>query len=65
MKAVRVEGAKCLRATAKAILVTAPELKGEVWIPQSAVHDDSEVWKPGQEGRLVVLEWFAEKEHWI
>ena len=61
----RIENAICTRATAKAILVEAPELTVPVWIPQSAVHDDSEVWKAGQTGRLVVVDWFAEKEGWL
>jgi hypothetical protein len=30
-----------------------------VWMPVSQVDDDSEVWKPGQEGQLVVSEWIA------
>lgn len=33
------------------------------WIPQSQIHDDSEVWKPGDDGELVIPEWLAiEKE---
>jgi len=33
------------------------------WIPQSQIHDDSEVWKPEDEGELVIPEWLAiEKE---
>ncbi len=31
----------------------------EVCIPQSQIDDDSEVWKPGQEGKLVISEWLA------
>lgn len=34
------------------------------WVPQSVVHDDSEVYKEGDEGKLVVQLWFAEKEGW-
>ena len=48
---VRVE-ARCIRTTAFAILV---EVDGEeVWIPQSQIDDDSEVWQDGDEGELVV-----------
>jgi hypothetical protein len=32
------------------------------WIPVSVIHDNSEVWKPGQKGTLVLPEWFALKE---
>jgi len=34
------------------------------WVPKSVVHDDSEVYKDGSSGKLVVQEWFAEKEGW-
>jgi hypothetical protein len=32
------------------------------WIPQSTIHDDSEIWKEGDKGDLVLHEWFAIKE---
>jgi hypothetical protein len=52
----------CKKATKMAILCAR---KGkEFWVPQSVVHDDSEVYKEGDEGRLVVQLWFAEKEGW-
>jgi hypothetical protein len=34
----------------------------EVWFSPDHVHEDSEVWKPNQEGKLVLLEWIADKE---
>jgi Ser-tRNA(Ala) deacylase AlaX len=50
----------CLSETAKAILVS---VAGKaLWIPKSVLHDDSEVWKAGDEGVLVVNEWWAERE---
>lgn len=33
-----------------------------IWVPKSVVSDDSEVYKKGNIGELVVAEWFAEKE---
>lgn len=49
----------CIGQTPKAIRVV---IDGEYhWIPQSCVHEDSEVWKEGDEGTLVVPEWFAIK----
>jgi Ser-tRNA(Ala) deacylase AlaX len=52
--------ARCVRATSKAILV---DVDGEeVWIPQSQVHDDSEVWRAGDEGKLVISEWIAKRK---
>lgn len=57
---VRLDDVKCLKATDAAILV---EINGEEhWIPQSQIDDDSEVWKKGDEGRLVISEWLAEKK---
>ena len=54
--------AKVLTTTQKAIRVRLLEETGPhyvLWIPQSAVHDDSEVWKMGDVGELVVHNWFA------
>lgn len=35
------------------------------WIPKSAIHDDSEIWKLGQEpGELVIEDWLAESKGW-
>ena len=34
----------------------------EVCVPQSTIDDNSEVWKPGQEGKLVISEWIALKK---
>lgn len=34
----------------------------EVWIPQSQIEEDSEVWKEGDYGTLYISDWFAEKE---
>jgi len=54
-----------IRETDKALLFETEEA-GEVWIPKSAIHDDSEIWKDGQDpGELIVKNWFAEKEGWI
>lgn len=50
---------KCIRATDKAVLVRIGD--NETWIPQSVVHDDSEVWTAGSEGKVVVKKWWAEK----
>ena len=53
----------CTRETAKALLVEGECLPGKsIWVPKSVIHDDSEVYELGHEGKLVVQEWFAEKE---
>lgn len=57
---VRIEGVECLRDSPKAILC---RIDGEEkWIPQSQVDDDSEVYKAGDEGTLVVSAWLAEQK---
>jgi hypothetical protein len=39
------------------------ELANETrWIPNSMIHDDSEVFAPGNEGNVVVNGWWADKE---
>lgn len=37
-------------------------LDNPVWIPKSQIHDDSEVWKKGQTGALVITRWIAEQK---
>jgi hypothetical protein len=57
--------ARCHRSTDKAILVTLEdEGTKQRWIPQEAIHDDSEVYESGQTGQLVIVEgcWWARKE---
>lgn len=55
-----------LRDSGKALLVAVDDIGVEpVWIPKSVIHDDSEVWKEGQDGEVVVCEWFAEEKGWI
>ena len=57
---VSFDDVRCLCETPKAILV---EIDGEeVWIPQSQITDDSEVWKEGDEGTLVITEWIAKQK---
>lgn len=56
-------GARVVRATANALLV---DIDGdEHWIPQSQIDDDSEVYKAGDEGELVVSEWIATQKGMI
>jgi hypothetical protein len=62
-KGVTVGKVICTKATPKAILVRLEDGK-ETWVPQSQVHDDSEVWKEGHSGKLVVESWFAEQKGW-
>ena len=60
---VYIEDVLVIHETEKALLC---QIKGEEhWIPKSVIDDDSEVWKNGQEGELVVAEWWTEKNGWI
>lgn len=36
----------------------------EEWVPTSLINDDSEVYQVGDEGTLVVPEWFADEKGW-
>jgi hypothetical protein len=51
--------AKAIHQTEKAVLVEIDDEKH--WIPQNQIHDDSEVWKKGDVGELVITQWIAEK----
>lgn len=60
-KNVRVQ-ARLLRVTPKAILVELSKSREEHWIPDSQIHDDSELWQKaevGTVGALVVSSWCA------
>ncbi len=55
---------KCIRATAKAILVELERGKA-IWIPKANLHDNSEVYEigsEGNEGNVIVKTWWAEQE---
>lgn len=57
---VSIDDVRCIHATDDAILV---DVDGdEYWIPNSQVTDDSEVWRKGDEGELVITEWWSTKE---
>ena len=63
----KIEDSRVVRATRSAILVVAPDLEGEVWIPQSQVHDDSDVYDDEDNagpGDLVVSGWLADQRGW-
>jgi hypothetical protein len=58
---VSFEDAYSIQETEKALCVDCPDFHHPLWIPKSQIHDDSEVWKNGQDGTLVITEWFAEE----
>lgn len=53
----------CLAQSSLAIKVRIPG-KGVLWIPQSQVHADSEVYNdgPNDSGKLVITHWIAEQK---
>ena len=60
-----IHDARCTRDTEKAILVEAPDFDEPEWIPKSQVLDESEVYKPGTDGVLIITDWWAEKQGWL
>lgn len=62
---VVIPGVQAIRATSLALLVPVPagsRPPRELWVPQSVIHDDSEVFATGDAGRLAVKAWWAKKE---
>ena len=59
----RFEDVTALRETEMALLC---EIDGkQVWIPKSQIHEDSEVYKMGTEGELVIPQWLAEEKELV
>lgn len=60
-----LEHAKIVQATPRAVLVESDELaelgESPLWIPQVAIHDDSEIWRKGDVGSLTIKGWWAKK----
>lgn len=54
-----------LGGTEKALKIRNDE--GQMWVPKSVVHDDSEVYegKAGESGELIVKDWWAEKHNLV
>jgi hypothetical protein len=62
---MRIENAKCVKQTDNGgLLIEAPDFDEPTWIPQKGVHEDSEVYKVGTEGVLIVEDWLAEARGW-
>lgn len=53
--ALQVQEQRCGRFATKIV----------IWIPKSVIHDDSEVYKPGTSGKLVVKSWWAEENGYL
>ncbi len=58
----RFPDSKAIRANdAKTALLVSVDGR-DVWFPQLAIDDDSEIWEAGQEGELVVSQRIAEEK---
>lgn len=60
---------KAVQDTPASIRVERQDLEGydpnhSLWIPQSQVHEDSEVYAKGTEGSLIVTAWLAREREW-
>ena len=66
-ESVSYNDCKIVHDTHDAILVLIPEVdEGDpVWVPQSQVHEDSEIWRKGDAGTLTVTQWIAEQKGWV
>ena len=51
---------KITRETEKAVLFVT-KTGDQLWVPKSVVHDDSDVFKNGDEGEFKVKHWWAAK----
>lgn len=67
-----IEVTEVIKDTGKALLVRVDPSDpvyemtedGTTWVPQSQIHEDSEVWQEGDSGNLVVTRWIAEQKGW-
>jgi len=57
----RFAGCRCTKVTAKALLVTIPELGGDFWVPLRVVCGTSAALRAPFTGDLVVAAWFAQR----
>ena len=54
---IRIDDVLIKKATTKAVLCS---IDGDdIWILLSQLDDDSEIWKEGDEGTLVISDWIA------
>lgn len=48
--------------TDSSLLCEHDDWDGSIWFPKSQIDDDSEVWRKGDEGMLVVSAWIAQQK---
>ena len=62
--AYTIENARATSENANGIWVEAEDLDESTFIPHSQIDDDSEVYKRGTEGDLVISDWLARERGW-
>ena len=65
MTPVSFSDCRAIAETKDALLVAIPidsTFYKNIWVPQSQIDEDSEVWKKDDEGTLVITRWIAEKK---
>ena len=75
MSGFKVCSGKAIRKTPKCLVIEVDEPSedmmdnlssgDEILIPESQIHDDSEVYEMGGEGELVISEWLAREKEWL
>ena len=63
-----IEDVTCVGETAKAIQITTvdgPDGQTMLWVPKSQIHDNSQVYKNGQEGDICVSSWWARQKGFL
>lgn len=58
---IRFPDCRGIHETPRALLVSVDG--DDKWFPKSVIHDDSEVYAPGDEGELVVKAWWCRKNN--
>jgi len=66
----RIENCEIIHVNKKDGVVTAVLVESTLfdepeWIPYSVIHDNSEVYEEGDEGDMIIKEWFAKKKGWV
>lgn len=59
---VKIPGCRGIGQTPKSILVECEDWDEPIWIPQSQIDDDSEVYAKGTEGMLIISGWIADQK---
>lgn len=60
---VQLEDVEVLNESAHALLI---KLDGQTyWVPKNHVSDNSEVYKVGHSGTMIVSAWIAEQKGWV